>query len=312
MFNPQDAWSQWLKYRKKGGTLGWIAYYQQLQVGRTPPLPSRTYTWKPESAPAGEVPVGTTPTAPTTPTTPATPDENKKFYGYTAEEWGIGIPQFLWQQQQEQQRQTEAAIQFSTEQMKLQHDMAILSQVQASGMGQYGIEPVQNQADVRLAQSNQWNADRTRLLEGLPAGPEGDVARWYVQNTQSPYKMYGRVGGASANETGAQPLGPPAPEWLQEFAPGVIAGQPIGGYGYPGGRKSWETAPQGTGKMPFVPTPSGQQLTNMTPSQTRYLSGAMGYYGQRPWGDVLAEAELMQPQTPRGAGAKRWSPSRQV
>ena len=88
---------------------------------------------------------------------------------------------------------------------------------------------------------------------------------------------------------------PFAPEWLPQWAPGQVAGR--------------EITPEN------VATPSGQQLTQMEPS----LRNKLGYYadwtqkrgGGRRWQDIMAEADIMQPYTPAGAGRSRWSPSRQ-
>jgi len=60
-----------------------------------------------------------------------------------------------------------------------------------------------------------------------------------------------------------------------------------------------------------VPTPSGQQITAMSPS----MAGRIGSYadwtkqmgGGRDWKDILAEASLMQPKTPFGRTS--WSPA---
>ena len=180
---------------------------------------------------------------------------------------------------------------------------------------EWGVSGAQSVMAERLRAQARWRQDQRRLLAGLPSGPEGDVARWFVQNQPDPYRMLGRVGTEpSASETGRQPAGPPAPSWLPEFVPGTTAGEPIGGWQFPYGRRPWETeelTPTGTGTMPFVPTPSGQQLTRMKPSQVAWLQGAIGHYGGRSWGDILAEAEVMQPQTPRGAGQRRWRPPTQ-
>lgn len=88
---------------------------------------------------------------------------------------------------------------------------------------------------------------------------------------------------------------PDAPSWLPLYAPGQTVGRMI--------------------TSQNVPTPSGQQLTQMSKSRAAQL----GYFadwtkkmgGGRNWRDILGEAELMQPKTPRGAGGFRTSPARQ-
>ncbi len=88
---------------------------------------------------------------------------------------------------------------------------------------------------------------------------------------------------------------PNVPGWLPTYAPGQVSGRMI-------------TAQN-------VPTPSGQQLTQMPASQ----AGQLGAYadwtrqmgGGRDWRDALAEAALMQTGTPRGAGGFRTRPATQ-
>lgn len=90
----------------------------------------------------------------------------------------------------------------------------------------------------------------------------------------------------------SRPTIPPTPAWLPEYVPGLQAGQPI--------------------TKRFVPTPSGQQLTRMPWSQTAMLAGYAEFAGGRPFRDILEHAEMMQPRTPRGAGAARWRPPAQL
>ena len=110
------------------------------------------------------------------------------------------------------------------------------------------------------------------------------------------YNLYNTMQKEQENWT-PQPVPQPypnAPRWLPKYAPGQTTGRMI-------------TAQN-------VPTPSGQQLTGMSPSQ----AGQLGYFadwtkkmgGGRNWKDILSEAEIMQPRTPAGAGRSRWTPQR--
>tara|TARA_Y100000310_G_scaffold144390_1_gene143633 strand:+ start:6835 stop:8061 length:1227 start_codon:yes stop_codon:yes gene_type:complete len=87
---------------------------------------------------------------------------------------------------------------------------------------------------------------------------------------------------------GAKTKAPPAPAWFPEYAPGQVAGRAI--------------------TKESIPTPSGQQLTRLPPSQAAGLGGYVEWAGGRPWQDILAHAEIMQPEMPRGAGQTRWRP----
>jgi len=210
----------------------------------------------------------------------------------------------------------------------------IASKFQAIGadIPEWGVTGAQSVMAERLRSQDRWRADQRQLLEGLPSGAEGDVARWFVGNMENPFSRVGQLGfeeamaGQStasrqltAEAAGRKPMGPPTPGWLPEFVPGTTAGEPIGGRSGSGvvANPGWwqtnrpELLREGR-TLPFVPTPSGQQLTKMTPSQAQWLSGAIDWFGGRPWKDILAEAEIMQPQTPRGAGQRQWRPSRQA
>jgi len=93
----------------------------------------------------------------------------------------------------------------------------------------------------------------------------------------------------------AMPTTPPSPEWLPQFAPSQVAGQPI-------------TAGR-------IPTPSGQQFAGMAESQRAGLAGYAQWGSAqgptRTWGDIMSHMEMMQPSTPSGAGRERWQPARQ-
>ncbi len=174
-------------------------------------------------------------------------------------------------------------------------------------------EQLQDIADRRDAERNyrirEFDQDKNRILAGLPSGVEGDVARYFVNKIpnawreSSPAEITARQ---SATGIAERTRGVSAPGWLPEFVPGTEAGKPVG-WG-----QAFQNGEIQAGGMPFVPTPSGQQLTKLSPSQVRWLSGAINVYGGRSWEDILSEAESMQPVTPRGAGQRRWNPSRQV
>lgn len=89
---------------------------------------------------------------------------------------------------------------------------------------------------------------------------------------------------------------PNAPNWLSYYVPGVTPGKMI--------------TPQ------EVPTPSGQQLTQMPTSMLGSLASYSKWAGGQMWRPLSEEvrkitesAALMQPRTPAGAGQSRWSPS---
>ena len=196
------------------------------------------------------------------------------------------------------------------------------------------------QIDMRRQQAQVFDKWRSDFLS-QHTGPAYEVARWFVQHSQNPYtpsaaEGIGRdIGTREAQLPGVQEAagqgpggidtqigakaqqlaqeieglqseigeverdreealalsrrGPATPSWMPEYVPGV------GKY---------------LGALPRVPTPSGQQLTKMQPSQAQYLSGAIDWFGGRPWEDILAEAEVMQPRAPRRT-ATQWRPQTQ-
>ena len=84
---------------------------------------------------------------------------------------------------------------------------------------------------------------------------------------------------------------PSAPAWLQQFTPGQTAGQPI--------------------TKGVVTQPSMQQWASTPWSQRQGLSGYMDWAGQQSYRDMLDRMAMALPETPRGAGATRWSPAAQ-
>ena len=78
-----------------------------------------------------------------------------------------------------------------------------------------------------------------------------------------------------------QVVNPPAPFWLQQFAPGQVTGQPI---------TQERLAPI-----------SGQALTRTGPDVLAGLSGFAEFSGQS-FTDLLRKSEIMQPRTPRTGG----------
>jgi len=177
----------------------------------------------------------------------------------------------------------------------------------------------------RQKQADEFEGWRNTLL-GQMTGPANEVARWFVAHKPNPYTIsrsesIGRnmanwraeastappaeaqrlaqvIKGAEEEqaEAGAEEeqalalaaQGPPTPAWLSQYVPGVG---------------------KNLGSLPFVPTPSGQMLSKMSPSQSSYMAGAIDWFGGRSWQDILAETESMLPQAPRRA-ATRWSPAR--
>lgn len=165
----------------------------------------------------------------------------------------------------------------------------------------------------RLRQQDQWRANQSLLLRDLPTGPEGEVARWFVGNMRDPWAALGNIGPEPTRELTPQGQeearrGPPAPGWLPEYVPGTTAGEPVG---TGTARIYGEQMVKGLSEMPFVPTPSGQQYTRMTPSQERYMVGLTNWFPGRSWEDIRNEMQGMQPITPAGAGQRRWRPSSQ-
>ncbi len=105
------------------------------------------------------------------------------------------------------------------------------------------------------------------------------------------------AGGGATGATRAQlareefRIPPSFPGALSQLIPGLTPGEPIS-------------------KVP-VRTPSGQ-LWARTPESTKQMfAGYLDWVGQ-PFGDVLGQMAMMQPQDPIGARFRRWQPARQV
>lgn len=164
-----------------------------------------------------------------------------------------------------------------------------------TGAGRIGLSRQKGVLAQVGAQSQEFEIWRERLLSQL-TGPANEVSRWFVQKRPNPYRQAWESRLADEEEEEglereqgeakeAFRAGPPTPDWLSKFAPGV--GERLG-------------------SLPFVPTPSGQQLTKMAPSESQFLAGAIDWFGGRPWQDILSEAESMLPQVRRGA--TKWRP----
>ncbi len=98
------------------------------------------------------------------------------------------------------------------------------------------------------------------------------------------------------NRRGGSPVAPiqwnpNAPAWLQRFVPGQTPGQ--------------EITPE------FVPTPSPQQLNRATPTQLGQLRGFTEFAGGRSFEDLMNQARIQTPISPRGAGIERFRPIEQ-
>ena len=81
------------------------------------------------------------------------------------------------------------------------------------------------------------------------------------------------------------------PEWLPQFAPSQVAGQPM---------------TQGE-----VVTPSGQQWAQMPWSLREKLRGYTDWSGQQFFPDILERMAFMQPEPPVGSSRIKWTPARQ-
>lgn len=103
------------------------------------------------------------------------------------------------------------------------------------------------------------------------------------------WKTRGRIEKLERKEGRPEP--PPAPEWLSQFVPSQIAGQPI------------TRAP--------MATPSGQLWGKTPPSVLAGLGGYAEWAGHRPLEDIYAHMMEMLPEAPRGAGMQRWRPAYQ-
>ena len=151
------------------------------------------------------------------------------------------------------------------------------------------------QVETALAKlERQVREDPRELPEILPelqriVSIEKELQSWKEAQTQAQAQVSAWPGQPTPESIMAGVKGtPPTPKWLPEFVPTLQAGKPI--------------------TKENVPTPSGQQLTRLEPSKAKALGGFAEWTGRRPWQDILAHAEIMQPRTPAGAGGRRWSP----
>ncbi len=149
----------------------------------------------------------------------------------------------------------------------------------------------------RIEMSNMWEQWKQEQLSRL-GGSDDWITKWQLQHADNPF-AWGREGEERDDafrvgmEGGGQKWlqareAPPTPGWMTSLVPGQEAGQTL--------RK--------TG----LPTPSGQQLAGLLPSQMGALSGYAGYTGGS-WADTLAQAKKMQPETPFVRSS--WKPSYQ-
>jgi len=144
----------------------------------------------------------------------------------------------------------------------------------------------------RAARLSRELQEKQEALASLPEGsPEtSDLERRITQVTED-------LADAEASqeaERAAYEAGPATPSWLPELVPGLKGTLGIRNPAF--------------GQMP---TPSGQQLNRLLPSQGQFISGAIDWYGGKPWGDILAQADIMQPRTP-SRSATRWRPPSQT
>lgn len=140
-------------------------------------------------------------------------------------------------------------------------------------------------------------AGLAKYIPGLTAEPTGEWAQGSGQNIysgippkwgphpfQQPTYYRTRVGGAS-------------PAYISRGAPSWI------------GRDWREYAEEPLSKVD-IPTPSGQQWSQMSPTLRAQLEGYAGYTGES-FEDIMGEMERMKTKTPVGAGRTRWTPARQ-
>lgn len=280
-----------------------------------------------------EAPAGLRPTETAAGTEPAEGEEEppKNPWGYTAAEWESGARDWVEFQLAQTNAMNDAAQRawernFLAEQQRL--------------AAQFGMKD-----DVRAQQAEEFELWRNRMLSNL-TGPANTVARWFVQHKTNPYvqkpsekleedikqaKMsleqswqdfystpgrteetgYGsevskmdesqlKEGASAIKEAEArykmmvesenEPLRMPTPDWLPQYAPGV------GDY-------------LTLDKPLNVQTPSGQQLSKLSPSRADYIAGAIDFLGGRPWADALAETQSMLTRNP--SLGRRNAPARQ-
>jgi len=307
------------------------SYFRQWQVNVEKPVTiGRTYILKGEPV-TGAVKDG----APGAKVTAPTTLPEKSIYGYTPEEWVMYGQDLFGMQRQMAESQTQRDFERWQTEKGLEYQRG--QQELAARYGGYTIPSILGK------QAQEFELWRNQLASQM-TGPANEVARWFVAHKPNPYTtaasgeqrgynianwgkelramptsadlQMGATGqleasgrraeleqaiseteesGAEAEAVAAQARalyerGPETPAWLPQYVPGV------GEY---------------LGKLPKVPTPSGQQLTKMAPSQSQYLAGAIDWFGGRSWQDILAETETMLPKAPR-RNVTSWRPRTQA
>lgn len=315
------AFYQWLRQRLPGW---WASEEEMITKNMAALYPEYWREWKSLKMPTRWTPPDQAPAPEAEQQEVPPPEEQPGYGGYTYEQWGMGIPEFEWQKQQ---KAMELAA--SREESLRQQEYLRTQQEQLARTGYYtGGGP----NILRAQQAQEFESWRNSLLGNL-SGAANEVSRWFVQHKVNPYwqpsiqtgaasqalrgaEAGGDVGaieaaGARVSEEEGQvnaelearqeaqrqwEAGPPTPEWMKQlgFLPEIQA-----------------RLPRATG-LGRVETPSGQQLTQLSPTQSDYIAGAIDWFGKgKAWRDILSEAELMQPRTPLGAtSARRWTPAR--
>lgn len=138
-----------------------------------------------------------------------------------------------------------------------------------------------------------WENWKQQTLIDL-SGPGDWIKRWRLEHTENPYASQWErdyiakertLHGTAFNleEQGKVAAyweslrAPPPDEWMLSFAPGQQMGKAVKPLG--------------------LPTPSGQQLSTLTPSMEMKLAG-LAEYGGQDWGDILSTVQKMSPRTP--------------
>jgi hypothetical protein len=144
-----------------------------------------------------------------------------------------------------------------------------------------------------VGQSALYNEQGNPILDAN-GNPVNETGINSVQGNRNP--IYGMQPAPPSEEVAYSGGGggvstPPAPAWLPQYVPGLTGGSPI--------------------TRQYVPTPSGQQINAMPWSNAQALSGYAEYAGGRPWEDILAHAQMMQPYAPSRTNNVSWRPASQ-
>ncbi len=134
------------------------------------------------------------------------------------------------------------------------------------------------------AEQNWWNADTPEQRANARA-----MATNFNESIQQAQRDV-TTQGAEGNRGNTTPnANPNTPNWLPQFVPGQVVGQPIK-------------------NLPVTPT-SGQQWANTPISQQKGLQDYMKWMGGQSYEDYLSNLEMSLPNT-KGGGS-RWQPARQ-